>query len=808
MGNSNIIQVTLTVKDDGTVTIQQFGKNTEEALAKTGTGAKGAAGALTTLKENWIGLTAAATAAYLTLQKAMQFNEMAARGQQAEETFRAVAVASGENVDKLIAGLKRATAGTIEESDLMQSAIKGMMLDFSGEQMTKMAEAARVSARVIGQDVGTTLSMITDAISTNMPKALKGMGLITKTEMELVNKAIAAGIPDVDLYGIAMANAAIESAKLGGVTQDNWERMQEFRAEIKRLEELLGGEMIKGLKFLISTSMTAGAGLLYLAAGIAKVKEAGDRLSALTTFGDLSKSYGKDAQAAAEWADKTLATADKLAGAAGAMGYEIVKARIIYSAAELEEAKKIKQSILEETQARLDATETQKKAIENLTEILKIAGASESQILEVNIAKREADLSKYYEAAKQKIIQQTAIMTKGGKDQEFIEQSTIEKTMELRAEILKKYKDIEEQKTLLSFKTAQDDIKNLTSRLGDYQKYYDSLKAQMDKNTEDEKKHLDAIKALHQQSVDGAKSAAALIAGIKGPDKNISAQQQYESQRSALNSQYGSALDLGGQDRIKALEDYKQAVAALQQQFSQGVQGANNIFGKPQDIISAAKVAEDAISDINRAEQSRQSVISQVMAMEQQQAQADQTWAQVLQGEAIKAQGELEKIITLIFDISTQLKTMQTTITLTGDDQVSSVVANITARIEQLHRLAAQPLNIGGGGSMGGGSTGGSGNTPLYGTGWDAFAPATSEPAVLDKLASGTPYVPRTGIYKLHQGEAVVPAEQNRSGKVGNVVINGGINLQIPAAVAPQRPEDWRMITRNYIVPEIRKLSS
>ena len=65
----------------------------------------------------------------------------------------------------------------------------------------------------------------------------------------------------------------------------------------------------------------------------------------------------------------------------------------------------------------------------------------------------------------------------------------------LDAETATKAANLIRERTLLSIQTAQADIKNLTSRLGEYQTYYDSLKAKMDKNIEDEKKSLEAIKA-------------------------------------------------------------------------------------------------------------------------------------------------------------------------------------------------------------------------------------------------------------------------------------------------------------------------
>lgn len=47
-------------------------------------------------------------------------------------------------------------------------------------------------------------------------------------------------------------------------------------------------------------------------------------------------------------------------------------------------------------------------------------------------------------------------------------------------------------------------------------------------------------------------------------------------------------------------------------------------------------------------------------------------------------------------------------------------------------------------------------------------------------FAEGTPYVPRTGLAMIHQGERIIPADQNRAGFGGNIIIhvNGAGNAQ------------------------------
>jgi hypothetical protein len=48
-------------------------------------------------------------------------------------------------------------------------------------------------------------------------------------------------------------------------------------------------------------------------------------------------------------------------------------------------------------------------------------------------------------------------------------------------------------------------------------------------------------------------------------------------------------------------------------------------------------------------------------------------------------------------------------------------------------------------------------------------------------------------------------APAGRATEMKQIRIEGDINIVIPESAAPQRPEDWRYITREFIIPEIRK---
>lgn len=324
---------------------------------------------------------------------------------------------------------------------------------------------------------------------------------------------------------------------------------------------------------------------------------------------------------------------------------------------------------------------------------------------------------------------------------------------------------------------AEEDKKALEGRLAESQQYYDSLQAMIAANVEAERRAAAEIQRLRASQVNYEKSAADMIAKIKA--EAMDPKKAYETQRSDLNMQYLDAMNLEGEARIQALEEYKQAVAGLQQQFAQGIPGEKDIFGKVDNIVSAKQIAEDAIADIERATQSQRNATEQLVATQEDQLSVIQAWGQALQNEAVSVQNEMAGIQNMIADIAAQIENMKTTIELEGVDHVSPVIERIIARLHELHRMAQ--VNIGGG--------------------------ETVSVPVMDSYATGTDYVPRTGLYQLHKGEAVVPAAENtKSGR--GVNISGDIIINVPASAAADRPEDWRMITRNFIVPELRAMGA
>ncbi len=335
---------------------QQFGKQTS---------------LLDSLKQNWIAVSAAIYGAWALVGKGMEYVALGAKAMQAEESFKLVAASAGESADQIVAAMKKASAGTVDESDIMQKAVKGMVLGLAGDQLIKIMEAARISARVTGEDVKTAYENITDAIATGMPKALKRYGLITKEEMALVNAALKAGVENVDLYSLAMLNAEIQAAKFGEVQLTVAEKLQVNKARMQDFHETIG----KGAATLYMGMINwAYEWVDTISHGTQEIK---DRKAAL-------------AKAETRWFDESM----------GQTNQQIAKSQ--------EQAEKEKALALDKIKRDTAAVEAQKKATQEWEAFYKSALTEMAK----NDDKYWGEFTKKYEAA--------YILAKGNKEKEVL----------------------------------------------------------------------------------------------------------------------------------------------------------------------------------------------------------------------------------------------------------------------------------------------------------------------------------------------------------------------------------------------------
>ena len=471
------LKLELTVDDKGSVVVKQFGQNAEQAFKQTSTAGTESTGMLDSLKANWIVVSAAVVAAGVAMSKAMEYMTQGAMAQQAADSFKAVAAAAGESSSNILEAMKKASAGTVDDSDIMQKAVKGMIMGLSGDQMVQIMEGARVAARLTGTDVTSAYASISDALANDMPRSLRQFGLISKQEMNVFSEAIAQGIDSVNLADFAIISMQLQAAKLGGVAVNSAEQLQIFKAQAKETGETIGGALLWAVQKVYAVFQGLAAGVLFTAAAFPMLLKYMDLASAkffeFTGQGDRAKAYLKDAEDMGKAADDLMgASADLTAKAtANLQGKGEASAKV--SAEEIARLEAEKQAILAKAMAAIGAVDRQKLAVESLkavnkayftdqeanlkyiAEVAKLTHQNELDTEAQSIAARETINSEFYTRSIAEF--QAEADARSKTDKLKVSSATIvaEKTKALDAEMVNRGNDIERQKQVLSLKTAE-----------------------------------------------------------------------------------------------------------------------------------------------------------------------------------------------------------------------------------------------------------------------------------------------------------------------------------------------------------------
>jgi hypothetical protein len=237
-------------------------------------------GSITKLSVQFSAMSTSVQAVWAGLQKAFEFAEMGAKAQQVEESFRAVAASAGESSDRIIAAMKEASAGTIDDTDLMQKAVKGITQGLKGDDLVKLAEGARIAARATGDDITTAFDKIVDAVANKTPRALQQMGLVTKEQMNLFNQEVSAGVEVVSLLDLAVANITIRQAQHGVVLGDSLESFKRFRAELKAIKDTLSTWFLTALQKVYGGFLWIASGAMAAVAYVVKFVSYLDKIEA------------------------------------------------------------------------------------------------------------------------------------------------------------------------------------------------------------------------------------------------------------------------------------------------------------------------------------------------------------------------------------------------------------------------------------------------------------------------------------------------------------------------------------------------
>ncbi|WP_028314672.1 tape measure protein [Desulfatibacillum aliphaticivorans] len=335
-------------------------------------------------------------------------------------------------------------------------------------------------------------------------------------------------------------------------------------------------------------------------------------------------------------------------------------------------------------------------------------------------------------------------------------------------------------------KTAEADLAAVNKRLSAYQSFYSQVTAMSERAKEQQAQHIQELMALEKARASASKQTGALVQGLA--ETAMDPMEKYESRRSALNQQFAEAMRLSGQEQVEALQAYQQAVSSLAMEFSQGVTQTTVSWGRAteQTVVSSKDVISAAVSDIERAGAIIDRTFRDMESAKARQIQADQAWADSLASTAQEAAMEIEYLSNLAASLAEQIEAMETEIEIRGKDAATPVIDMIQKELDALHDKTVTITTI---------------HKDVY-TG-EASTPDPN--SIMGSYASGTRFVPQTGLYVLHKGEEV--RTKNQAQAQGGSVSIGDIVINMPQGSKLDSPEDMRSLARNVLGPELVRLN-
>ena len=115
------------------------------------------------LKKNWIAAAAVIGTAMIAVNKAWDLAKIGAEYAEQRGILDNLANKYKTTADDIVKSMQKASDGLIAKSDLMQTALGGLAKGLKPEQLTNLADAAKILGDAVGKDATTALKDLTEA---------------------------------------------------------------------------------------------------------------------------------------------------------------------------------------------------------------------------------------------------------------------------------------------------------------------------------------------------------------------------------------------------------------------------------------------------------------------------------------------------------------------------------------------------------------------------------------------------------------------------------------------------------------------
>lgn len=741
-------------------------------------------------KQNWIGVTAAVGAAVAAMYQGFQLAEDAAMGLQKRQAFANLSLSKGLNADQLLSDLKRVSAGTISTQQLIEKSGTAMLLGIEGEYLPKLMEIARASSRITGDTITKSFEDLSLAVGRQSKMILDNLGILL--DVDKANEAYAASLGKTasQLNDAERKQAFLNATMAAGQKIINdvgvssitaAERLQRMQATMTNLRETGGrallafGTAALGIFQGLASAITFSYGILTKY--IASVAEIAAKIPLL------GRAVRPIAEELRMMSDASLAAADNLADDGGdslATAWDIITGRAGEASAAMAAATVTGEDVTDSATQQAKAIDSASSAIQRYSQLVKDLGKEQLKIAESGYGKDLDRQAEYFERTgrvasnlAQPLRQYLSVL-----DQVYATQLDAQREIGEVLETLKvKQVDLAQQQITV----AETEKTWAQARLGAWQSYYEKLQGMHATAIETMKKKQEELLAVKKFGIDLSKE----LADKFQPADQLSAYEQYFSQLDSIDQAQAKAMQLTGQKRIDALQEAMNKLKQLPGEVAEG----------DQVIISSLEVYA-------QAQQRFESMQAASESAKQAEIDLAQNAVATLSAEMDRAQSAMTTLQQQVLDLDARILALSKTVVLSVEDQATGPIDAIQVALAKLqdkeititaNYVSNIPASVGGStasSSSGAVSTVSRGSLPMF--------PIAS-------FATGTAYVPRTGLYQLHRGEEVMTRSAASSDRQApSITIAPVINLN--GTTSSGREKTARELARE-IEPELRKLA-
>lgn len=682
-------------------------------------------------KAHWLGTVAAIGAAWVTVTQGWALAMQAAEGIQQRQSFANMAASHGQSANRIIEDLRRVSGETINTKTMIEKAGTAMTLGIPADKLSGLMEVARATSRITGQSVTEAFSDISLAVARGSRMILDNLGIIVNEEAAYKTLAAQLGKTTDQLTDTekktAFMNATLAAGqdiikRVGAEGLTMAEKMQAAEARMQNFKEVVGIGVLAVINLLNGAFNMTAAGALALSGGIFKIIQGVSWLiGAEQTFQEYRLA-----------ADAAFAASKDLAGTGmGALGdaVDLVSGRLDPLNTKM---------VAFKDQARQSAENTQKLAESKKQAATDIAGYAK-EIDRLGALQLKAAASGYSDDLKR----QADYLKENGRLARDLS-APLERYLSIIDQVYGRQVEAQREIGQALFRIgaeqkaiAQQNITIATTekaaadaRLQAWSQYLGNLRAMHASAMADMKKAQDDLFSIRMNTGD-------LVAQVQ--QKLMSPMEQYYAQVQRLEEKQRIAQGLGGDEKIQMLQSIQQAWANLTGEIKEGDQ----VLLSQADASAGALLKIQAIGKQLEAEkaaqlgQAEESVTSLERAMQ-------------------AATGMVSDYQQRIMELDNTIAALTRTFSLTMKDEASPVIAQVKSALDGIRDKTITITAV---------------YRPVY----------ADNSAALGSYAVGTSYVPRTGLYQLHQGEKVVTrGESSRAEAPVSVTLEGGIQVVLP----------------------------